>query len=157
MVVCSAVLITLSGAALGADLASPCNCTGWGVSFMPAEEAEKIGTNIKNGISSGFLFRRDNLAEEFVARDASGQVETHANWIDHIVVQDGEATLTVGGTVVGDKETAPGERRGVSITGGTVYHITRDAVIDINAGMPHWMTLPAGGHIRYVVFKERAR
>jgi hypothetical protein len=153
MVLCGVVFGIMSGTAFGAALTIPSNCTGWGVNFMPAEQAQKIGTDIKNGVSSAFLFRRDNLQEELVARDASGQVETHATWIDHIVVQDGEATLTVGGTVAGDKETAPGERRGVSVTGGTVYHITRDAVIDINAGMPHWMTLRPGGHIRYLVFK----
>src|ERR1700761_5823380 len=51
-------------------------------------------------------------------RDKSGQGEVHQNQTDIMVIQSGEATITVGGELVDGKTTRPGELLGTSIKGG---------------------------------------
>ena len=43
-----------------------------------------------------------------------------------------------GGTLVGAKNTAPGQIRPASIEGGQTYHLTKGDVITIPAKTPHW-------------------
>lgn len=86
-------------------------------------------------------------------RDSSGQAETHADWSDHIFVQEGEARLQTGGTAIGSVETAPGEKRGTSITGGTVMVMKPGDYFFVPAGTPHQMLLTKGQKIRFIAFK----
>jgi hypothetical protein len=51
-------------------------------------------------------------------REGSGEAELHETQNDVMVVESGEATLVVGGTVVDPRTTAPHEIRGPSIRGG---------------------------------------
>ena len=48
-------------------------------------------------------------------REGSGEAELHETQADVFVVQSGEATLVIGGTVVDPKTTVPNEIRGPSI------------------------------------------
>lgn len=51
-------------------------------------------------------------------REGSGEAELHETQNDVMVVESGEATLVVGGTVVNPRTTSPHEIRGPSIRGG---------------------------------------
>src|SRR5690349_17210563 len=51
-------------------------------------------------------------------REGNGQAELHQTQNDVFLVQSGQATLVVGGTVVEPKTVAPHEIRGSSISGG---------------------------------------
>lgn len=86
-------------------------------------------------------------------RDSSGQAETHADWSDHIFVQEGEARLQTGGTAIGSVETAPGEKRGTSIKGGTVMVMKPGDYFFVPAGTPHQMLLTKGQKIKFIAFK----
>jgi mannose-6-phosphate isomerase-like protein (cupin superfamily) len=86
-------------------------------------------------------------------RDKNGVVEVHEKLVDVLVVQSGEATLVVGGTVVGGKTTAPGEIQGQSIKGGTSNKVGPGDVIHIPAGVPHQFFLDPGKQITYFVVK----
>jgi quercetin dioxygenase-like cupin family protein len=44
----------------------------------------------------------------------------------------------VGGTLVGAKQTAPGQMRGTGLDGGQTYHMSKGDVITIPAKTPHW-------------------
>jgi mannose-6-phosphate isomerase-like protein (cupin superfamily) len=77
-----------------------------------------------------------------VRREGDGAVETHATQADVVTVISGEGTLVVGGTVVGDKATTPGEMRGKSITGGTRTPMAPGDVFHIPAKLPHQMLVP---------------
>lgn len=72
-----------------------------------------------------------------------------------MTVQEGTATLLHGGRVDGGRETAPGERRGGRITGGTRQVLAPGDVALIPAGTPHQVLVPATGSIRYLVTKVR--
>jgi hypothetical protein len=70
-----------------------------------------------------------------------------------IIIQEGTATLLHGGAVEGGRETAPGERRGGRIDGGTRQVLAPGDVALVPAGTPHQVLVPAGGSIRYLVVK----
>src|SRR5262245_59421411 len=64
-------------------------------------------------------------------RDAPGVVEVHHGATDIFYILDGSAVLVTGGTVVGGRETAPGEWRGTSIDNGEAQRIGKGEVIVI--------------------------
>jgi hypothetical protein len=65
----------------------------------------------------------------------------------------GEASLTLGGTVVNGKTTAPGETRGDSIKGGKTIVLHPEDYIFIPVNTPHRMLVAPGKSIRYAVVK----
>lgn len=71
-------------------------------------------------------------------RDDAGEVETHTKDTDIFYVLEGSATFVTGGTVVGGKDTAPGEIRAASMDGGVVRTISKGDVIIIPANVSHW-------------------
>ena len=86
-------------------------------------------------------------------RDSSGQAEVHADWNDHIFVQEGAASLATGGTAVDAKSTAPGEQRGTAIKGGEVAVMKAGDYFFVPAGTPHQMLLAKGQKIKFIAFK----
>ena len=86
-------------------------------------------------------------------RDSSGQAEVHADWNDHIFVQEGAASLATGGTAVGAVDTAPGEKRGTSVAGGTVAAMHAGDYFFVPAGTPHQMIVAKGQTIKFIAFK----
>ena len=97
-----------------------------------------------------------NHALSISHRDKNGVVEVHEKLVDILVVQSGEATLTVGGEVIGPKSTGPGEIQGDSIKGGVSKKVSAGDVIHIPAGVPHQFFLDPGKQITYFVVKVSA-
>ena len=54
------------------------------------------------------------------------------------IIVEGEATFVTGGTLVGSRETAEGQRRAQGVQGGETHHLTKGDVITIPAKTPHW-------------------
>ena len=71
-------------------------------------------------------------------RRGSGEVEVHETTNHVFIIVEGEATLVTGGTLVGAKQTAPGQIRAADVTGGQVHKLTKGDVITIPAKTPHW-------------------
>ena len=71
-------------------------------------------------------------------RRGAGEVEVHEKTNHVFIIVEGEATFVTGGTLVGARETAPGQTRAASIQGGVVHHLTKGDVITIPAKTPHW-------------------
>jgi mannose-6-phosphate isomerase-like protein (cupin superfamily) len=71
-------------------------------------------------------------------RRGAGEVEVHEKTNHVFIIVEGEATFVTGGTLVGARETAPGQRRATSVQGGETYHLTKGDVITIPAKTPHW-------------------
>jgi mannose-6-phosphate isomerase-like protein (cupin superfamily) len=74
----------------------------------------------------------------FASADASPVAEVHANEADLFYIVEGRATQMLGGTVIGGKETGPGQIRGPKTEGGKTYHLTKGDVMWVPAGTPHW-------------------
>lgn len=86
-------------------------------------------------------------------REASGEAELHKKQVDIFIVETGEGTLVVGGTVVSGKETAPNEIRGASIQGGKRMKLAPGDVVHIPANTPHQTLVDSGKQITYAVVK----
>jgi mannose-6-phosphate isomerase-like protein (cupin superfamily) len=71
-------------------------------------------------------------------RRAAGEVEVHEKTNHVFIIVEGEATFVTGGTLVGAKQTAPGQTRAASVQGGETHHLTKGDVITIPAKTPHW-------------------
>ncbi len=98
-----------------------------------------------------------NHALSISHRDKNGVVEVHEKLVDVFAVQSGEATLVVGGEVVGPRTTGPGEIQGDSIKGGVSKKVAAGDVIHITAGVPHQFFLDQGKQITYFVVKVAAQ
>jgi mannose-6-phosphate isomerase-like protein (cupin superfamily) len=57
---------------------------------------------------------------------------------DVLHILEGEATFVFGGQMVGGKVTQPGQWLGSDIIGGQTFHVRKDDVLVIPAGIPHW-------------------
>jgi mannose-6-phosphate isomerase-like protein (cupin superfamily) len=86
-------------------------------------------------------------------REGAGGVECHLTQADIFVVQSGEASLTVGGTLVDGKNRSATEMTATAISGGTETKIAAGDIVTIPAKMPHLMKVDAGKEITYFVVK----
>jgi len=71
-------------------------------------------------------------------RRVAGEVEVHQKTNHVFIIVEGEATFVTGGTLVGARQTAPGQTRAASVEGGTTYHLSKGDVITVPANTPHW-------------------
>lgn len=108
-----------------------------------------------SGLYSQAMLSRAGGLVMITTRDKSGEGESHDSWNDFIFVQEGEAKFTLGGTLTGMREVAPGEKRSTGISGGKVVTLRPGDYIFAPANTAHRMELAPGGKIRYIVFKTR--
>jgi mannose-6-phosphate isomerase-like protein (cupin superfamily) len=90
-------------------------------------------------------------------REGSGEAELHETQVDIFVVQTGQATLVVGGSIVGGKSTGPGEIRGASISGGEKKKLAAGDIVHIPAKTPHQVILDSSQQFTYVIVKIDAK
>ena len=122
--------------------------------FVPVAQQKLVPS--ANGLTSQFLLvQSKNSTAQVTARDKSGEAEAHANWIDHIFVQDGGGTMILGGTIDKPHDVGPGETRGSSVTGGKSFAMHPGDYIFVPAGTTHRMVLAPGQTIHYAVVKAR--
>jgi len=76
---------------------------------------------------------------------------------DVFVAETGEATLLVGGEMVGGKQAKPGEWLGDSIKGGMKRRLSPGDIVHIPARMPHQLLIPAGKEFTYFVVKVETK
>jgi mannose-6-phosphate isomerase-like protein (cupin superfamily) len=86
-------------------------------------------------------------------RSRSGIVEVHASVADWFFVLEGSATLVTGGTVIKPKILAPGEVRGLSLSGGNPQPLRAGDVVYVAAGQPHQFLLTGNAGITSLVMK----
>jgi mannose-6-phosphate isomerase-like protein (cupin superfamily) len=95
----------------------------------------------------------ENHALGISRRDKDGFAEVHENQTDIFVIQNGQATLMVGGELVAGKTIRPGELQGTSIKDGVKRTLSPGDVVHIPGGTPHQMFLEPGKTIQYFVVK----
>lgn len=88
-----------------------------------------------------------------IHREVSGEAELHKTQADLFVVQTGEATMVVGGTVVNPRTTAPNEIRGPSIKGGERKQLGPGDILHVPANTPHQLFLDKGKQFTYAIVK----
>ena len=110
----------------------------------------------KGALTLATLVDHENHYVLVAGRTGPGEVEVHDHWIDYMAIQQGEAEFTFGGTASGMRDTGPGEKRGGTITGGTVVTIRPGDFLVVPAGQPHLTMIKPGSTFRAIVFKVRA-
>lgn len=88
-------------------------------------------------------------------RDADGQAEWHETEVDVFFVKSGSATLIVGGTMPDAQTTAPHEKRGNSIQGGTRQKLSAGDIVRIPARTSHQLLLDGAHDFTYFVVKVK--
>ena len=120
--------------------------------FIPSAQQKVVPS--ANGMTSQFMLAQPKSGTSMITtRDKSGEAEIHADWIDHIFVQAGGATMILGGKVDEPRETGPGETRGSGVTGGKSFAMRPGDYVYIPAKTVHRMVLAPGQTIRYAVVK----
>jgi mannose-6-phosphate isomerase-like protein (cupin superfamily) len=71
-------------------------------------------------------------------RRGAGEVEVHEKTNHVFIIVEGEATFVTGGTLVGAKNTAPGQIRATNVDGGQTHKLSKGDVITVPAKTPHW-------------------
>jgi mannose-6-phosphate isomerase-like protein (cupin superfamily) len=86
-------------------------------------------------------------------REGDGSAELHETQVDVLIVESGQASLVVGGTMVAPKTVKPHEVRGSSIEGGETKQLGPGDIIHIPAKVPHQLKIAAGTAFTYLVIK----
>jgi quercetin dioxygenase-like cupin family protein len=98
-------------------------------------DSEKVAAALAKG---GPLAATKDFTVAGTHRNGPGQVEIHDHETDILYITEGQATFVTGGTIVGGKQTAPGQTRGTDIKGGQTTTLKKGDVVTIPAGVPHW-------------------
>jgi quercetin dioxygenase-like cupin family protein len=101
-------------------------------------DSENVAAALAGGRGGGSLLATKDFTVSGIKRTGPGQVEIHDRETDIFYVTDGEATFVTGGTIVGGKQTAPGQTRGTDLHGGQTVRLKKGDVITIPAGVAHW-------------------
>lgn len=129
-----------------------------GFVVWPGAELKGYGRKLAPKMNAGKLASErlasfGNHLAMIAHREADGEAELHEGQADFFVVQGGEATLVVGGDVVGGKTTAPGEIRGPSIKGGDRRKLAVGDIVHIPARTAHRLLVAPGKEFTYFVIK----
>ena len=108
-----------------------------GVTHVDSEKVAAALSGGGRGIVGALVTTKDHTVSG-VKRTKPGEVEIHDHETDIFYVTDGDATFVTGGTIVGAKQTAPGQTRGTDLHGGQTVRLKKGDVITIPAGVPHW-------------------
>src|ERR1700748_2802937 len=79
--------------------------------YMTKEQAfDLVKTPKPDGSATSVYYaNHDDFSEQVVQRTVSGKVETHELWTDYMVIVEGNATITIGGTVTGNAKNPNGQ------------------------------------------------
>lgn len=89
-------------------------------------------------MAKGGAIIEDTGLRVLAQRRGAGEVEVHETTNHVFIIVEGEATFVTGGTLVGARQTAPGQIRASDVQGGQTHHLTKGDVITIPAKTPHW-------------------
>jgi uncharacterized RmlC-like cupin family protein len=104
-------------------------------------------------VASEVIATEGNRKFMIAHREGSGQAEWHEKEADVMFISSGNVTMIYGGTIVDEKTTGAGEKRGSSIRGGTEAKLGPGDVLHIPAKVPHQMMLAPGAQVTYFVTK----
>lgn len=142
-----------------AALAVPCGAqTGKKVEVftgkdISAQMAMLVQAAQAKGSSGAKLADYGSNAIQLSVRTKSGGAEVHAHFDDIFYVTQGQATLITGGTVLHAHTSSDGETHGTKIENGTSRTIGKGDVVEIPAGTPHQLIIPAGTTYGSIVIK----
>ena len=131
---------------------SPATVRVWKAADIQAKGKALASKVDEHKVASEVVATEGNRTFMVAHREGSGIPEWHEKQADIIMISSGAVTMVYGGTMDG-QTTAPGEKRGGTITGGTEVKLGPGDVLHIPAQVPHQMKLDAGARVTYFVTK----
>jgi mannose-6-phosphate isomerase-like protein (cupin superfamily) len=122
--------------------------------FIPSSQ-QKLVQDKSGFYAQAMLSRQKSGPAMITSRDKNGEAEAHADWTDHIFVQEGGATMILGGTINQPRAVGPGETRGSGVSGGKSFAMHPGDYVYVPVNTAHRMVLSPGQSIRYAVVKAR--
>jgi mannose-6-phosphate isomerase-like protein (cupin superfamily) len=107
-------------------------------SGVPASVQYIAQDKVKQVMAKGGSIVSDPGLVVLAQRREAGPAEYHDKTNHVFIMEEGEATLIVGGTPVDAKRTAADQMRAPTTNGGTTYHLKHGDVITIPAKTWHW-------------------
>ena len=147
------VIAMLAAAAFAAQGGGPAGVHVWKSTDIAAKGKALSQKLDAQKVASEVIATEGNRKFMVAHREGSGQVEWHEKDADIMFISAGNVTMIYGDTIVDEKTTAPGEKRGVSIKGGTEAKLGPGDVLHIPAKVPHQMILAPGAQVTYFVTK----
>jgi mannose-6-phosphate isomerase-like protein (cupin superfamily) len=146
-------LFSLLGMTLALAASSePQGFSVWTTSQL-ADIGKQLSSDSKDEIPTQELSSSSNHKLLMQQRRSDGRAEVHETQNDILIVQSGEGTIVLGGTVVDPATIRPHEIRGTSIRGGKEIMIHAGDVVHIPAGTPHQMKVEKGKQITNLLIK----
>lgn len=126
--------------------------------FLNAQAADLLSQakSADTGLASKVFITRRESAVQMAVRVKSGQGEWHHDDADILFGVEGSAQIVLGGEIVNGKETAPGEIRGDSVSGGKTQPFKAGDVIRIEPQVAHQVLVQPGTVFRYMAVKVKA-
>jgi mannose-6-phosphate isomerase-like protein (cupin superfamily) len=118
-----------------------------------AAELRAQATSRPDGTASVTLDKYKNHYTMLIVRTKPGGAEQHNHVNDFFIVEDGEATIFIGGTIVNPKETEAGEVRGTGLQDAVPHVVHSGDIIHIASGIPHQTVPSPGKTFTYFVIK----
>ena len=147
------LLIALVVSATSLRASDPAGFGLWKASVVRQSEQE-LSTKIdEQKFSWQGLGTYDNHLIGISHREGDGSAELHQTQTDIMIVETGNATLIVGGTMVAPKTVKPHEVRGTSIEGGQERELGPGDIVHIPSNIPHQLKIPNGAKFTYLVVK----
>jgi len=114
-------------------------------SLAPKMSAQKVATQLLANYGNHVLI--------VLHREGTGEAEFHKTQADTMVVQSGEASIIVGGTLVDAKPSGQNEIRGSSIQGGETRSLGPGDIVHIPSNTGHQVVVRDGKQITYAIIK----
>jgi mannose-6-phosphate isomerase-like protein (cupin superfamily) len=141
------LLLLITFALQAADPAQPV--------FWSSKQAKDFEKSAQSKLNADRHLGTERLMDSaFVAfRNGPGEAEIHEKLADLLLIQSGEGSVLVGGTIVEGKPSAADEVRGISIEGGTKYPIVAGDILYIPANTVHQFLVAPGKSFTAMVVK----
>ena len=152
-----AILILPVVLPLSAAASDPAGFAIWTARDLGTHAAQLRPKMGNNKVASETLADYGHYKTMLTYREASGAAELHEKMADLFVIEEGDATLVVGGEIVDRTTAGPGEVRGTAIAGGERHHLATGDTLHIPAGVPHQLLVDAGHTITYFVVKVESQ
>jgi glc operon protein GlcG len=123
-----------------------------GTNMPPVEFTHMDHSQVTQAFAKGMpLIETDHYKVHASRRTEPGMAEVHDRETDIVYVLSGNATIVTGGEVLQPQTTAPGEIRGIGISGGQSQKLSAGDVFIVPPGMPHWFKDVDGPFLYFVV------